>query len=435
MGFKELKSQLDAYDNTDFYRMELTDLNMRMDPCWYGYNGMSTFSSMASEPLSNLQYNLGMFGNYINSYTYNMQTPIYNSMFSLKYIVNNTPEVKINSELFSELMTVGGYTAYKNNYNLPIAYCVDNNIINWQPTSDNPFENQNEYISNSTGVNDVLENLPINDIEYYNINDFGEELNNGKFVFYKTNSGSSSSSFVVNYVLEETQNVYVYVDSESVANDTITIRANGEFVSDQNIDEEYIFDAGVWKEGTVISVSIPIKDENASGYVDCFVTGLNMDKFKQAYNILNSSAMNVKEFKESDITGDINAQNDCVVYTSIPYDESWNIYVDGQELSSESIVKLGNSLLAFKLSKGQHTVELKYKAQGLTAGIIVSVVTALSLIAFAVISNKKKKKAILSSNLGTLIDDNSDSGEISVESVKSENLENQTIPKEENDSN
>ena len=93
--FRKLKNALDTAENNEFYRMELTDLRTRMDPCWYGYNGASVFSSMAYESLSNLQDDLGMMSNRINSYTYNPQTPVYNMMFSLKYIVNNKFYLKL----------------------------------------------------------------------------------------------------------------------------------------------------------------------------------------------------------------------------------------------------------------------------------------------------------------------------------------------------
>jgi len=395
-SFKTLKTNLDEYDKTDFYRMELTNLNMRMDPCWFGYNGISTFSSMASEPLSNLQYNLGMFGNFINSYTYNLQTPVYNSMFSLKYIVNNSNSVKMNPDLFTELMKQGEYTAYKNNYFLPIAYCVNKDILYWNPTLDNPFENQNDYMLNTTGIDNVLKQLSIKDIEYYNINDFGNDNSNeGKYVFYKTDANITSSSFVINYVLEKRQNIYVYVDSDSVSNDTITIRANGELIADQNISEEYVYDAGIWDEGTVISVVVSVKDESPSGYVDCFVSGLDMDKFNQAYSILKSGAMTVNEFNDTNINGTVNAQNECVLYTSIPYDKSWEIIVDGEEVPSSNILSIGDALLGVKLSAGHHNVEFKYQAKGLAAGNIISAITALVLIAYAVINKRKKKSSVL----------------------------------------
>ena len=39
---------IDSNDK-DFYRTELCYLNTRMDPSYYGYNGISVFSSMAYE--------------------------------------------------------------------------------------------------------------------------------------------------------------------------------------------------------------------------------------------------------------------------------------------------------------------------------------------------------------------------------------------------
>jgi uncharacterized membrane protein YfhO len=84
--YREAISKTYDYDDS-FYRLELSELNTRMDACLYGYRGMSTFSSMAYEDYSGQQYSLGMFGNRINSYTYYTQTPVYNMFYSLKYIM------------------------------------------------------------------------------------------------------------------------------------------------------------------------------------------------------------------------------------------------------------------------------------------------------------------------------------------------------------
>ena len=99
--FREIKTKLDEQDGS-FYRMELTDLRTRMDPSWYNYNGVSVFSSMAYEKVANIQQDVGMFGNYINSYTYRLQTPVYNAMFGLKYIVDND-STDMNPLLYKEL--------------------------------------------------------------------------------------------------------------------------------------------------------------------------------------------------------------------------------------------------------------------------------------------------------------------------------------------
>ena len=60
-----------------------------MDNSWYYYNGASVFSSLANEKLSNAMRDLGMMGNYINSFTYHPQTAVFNAMFDIKYILDN----------------------------------------------------------------------------------------------------------------------------------------------------------------------------------------------------------------------------------------------------------------------------------------------------------------------------------------------------------
>lgn len=76
-----------------------------MDPSYYGYNGISVFSSMAYESYSELQHSLGMFGNRINSYTYNPQTPVYNMMFNIKYLIQTDVSLAPSSNLYKKKYT------------------------------------------------------------------------------------------------------------------------------------------------------------------------------------------------------------------------------------------------------------------------------------------------------------------------------------------
>lgn len=158
--FRDLKNKLDDIEGNDTYRMELTSLRARMDPAWYNYNGVSTFSSMAYEKVANLQEQLGLYGNYINSYTYNPQTPVYNSMMSLKYIVdNNEYNPPLSDEFYEYVGSSGKFHAYRNKYWLPLAYCVNEDITAWSFDSTirlrcrtTTFSAQRESMKSSTGL-------------------------------------------------------------------------------------------------------------------------------------------------------------------------------------------------------------------------------------------------------------------------------------------
>lgn len=388
--FREIKNKLDEREGNDFYRMELTDLRTRMDPSWYGYNGVSAFSSMAYEKTANLQYNLGMFGNYINSYTYNPQTPVYNAMFGIKYLVNNSEKIKLNDKIYTQVASNEKFTAYENKYSLPIAFCVSNNIENWNSSFNNPFETQADFIEKATGVSGVFDTLVPTEINYSNLNEFGDdEIMTGNYMFSKTSVGESSS-FTLTITPEKDQNVYVYVKSDDV--DTITVRdLDGNLQIDQDVDEEYILDIGECKANKPIFIDIPVA-ETASGYVDAFVVGLNTKKFEEAYKIMKSGSINMTEFSDTGFKGTVDAAEDCILYTSVNFDDSWEIMVDGKALTYDDVIQIGDALFGIKLTAGEHKIIFDYQPKGLKQGAIISVISAALVIILLFIPDDKKIK-------------------------------------------
>lgn len=388
--FKVLKQQLDEIEGDDTYRMELTSLRARMDPAWYNYNGVSTFSSMAYEKLANLQEQLGLFGNYINSYTYNAQTPVYNSMMSLKYIVdNNEYNPPLNLNLYEYVSSSGKFNAYRNKYYLPIAYCVDSNIELWSYDSSNPFDVQNDYFYQATGIENVFTQLEISDSYFYNIDPIVIGLDTGYMNYYKTNSDESGNiSFT--FTCGKTQNVYLFIESAGIEYVTVSVGYNQ---YSYNTSREYVYDIGECTAGTPITVEMTVKDSTNSSSLNFFAYGLDMDKFEEGYNKLNSGAMTVESFTDTKISGTVTAVEDCVLYTSIPYDKGWSVMIDGKKVSEDDIIAVGDALLGVRLSEGEHTVEFSFTPRGLVVGSVISVCTLLILIAITVLIRKKKKNA------------------------------------------
>ena len=85
-----------------------------------------------------------------------------------------------------------------------------------------------------------------------------------------------------------------------------------------------------------------------------FVDVLNQDVFEEGYNKLSKSVMTTTKLTGSSMEGTINAQENGLFYTSVPYEEGWKAYVDGKEVT---ITPVGNALVAFNLDKGEHTIK------------------------------------------------------------------------------
>ncbi len=398
--FRKVKNKLDKKEDNKFYRMELAALRARMDPAWYNYNGVSTFSSMAYEKLANLQQQLGLSGNYINSYTYNPQTPVYNSMMSLKYIVNNNsinlPD--FNTDFYNFVTAKAKFKAYENKYYLPIAYCVDKNIKDWSYDSVNPFEVQNDYFEKATGIKDVFKQLKIDNESYDNIDPILNGLDTGYMTFYKIDEAKEGIiSFAV--IPEKTQNVYLFVESNSI--DDILI-SKGQKQYGKYVDREYIIDLGKCEAGVPIIVEMKVKEDKPSANLNFFAYGIDMTAFEEGFHILKNGAMQVETFENTRITGNINAPKDGLVYTSIPYDKGFKVIVDGKQLEEKDIVAIGDALLGFNITEGEHSIELKYFPKGLGLGVGISTVALLVLIISFIVRKKKNVKVAIASEKKTI---------------------------------
>ncbi len=381
--FVAIKDKIDEYEGNENYRMELTALRARMDPCWYYYNGVSTFTSMAYEKVANMQSHLGMFSNYINSYTYNRQTPVYNAFFSLDYIVDNYTGSKpdMNDKYYKEIATQNKYTAYENLYSLPIAFRVNEEIETWTHDNSNPFEVQSELFGYATGIHTVY-----NDIEVTEISGSGAYCSDYTFsdvgcYSYTVNDTSGGASLSLTLTVKESGNAYVYLKTgaNTIANATFTLP--GGTAIHQNIDTKpYILDLGYLNAGDVVSIYAPIK-EGTSGYVYIYGVTLNDSAFEEGYNQLKKDSLNVTSFKERNIEGNINVSQDGILYTSINYDTGWSVYIDGKKVSNDDIVPLGtNALLGVRISEGEHTVQFKYTPEGLIMGCTISITTLIMLL-------------------------------------------------------
>ncbi len=403
--FRTLKSAIDTAEDNEFYRMELTDLRTRMDPCWYGYNGASVFSSMAFESLSNLQDDLGMMSNRINSYTYNPQTPVYNMMFSLKYIVNNATPNTLESPFYSASLKTGKYSAYKNNYHLPIAYCISKSAENWAgedymntwkiETGSDPFMLQGDYFDLATGAGNPFEKMEISYITYSNISPFTESLDGTNFSYSKTTPDADGSA-VLYITTEKKGNVYIYFDVTGASDKSVTITSSLGTIS-QNAHQNCILDLGYFKENETITVTVPFENNNGTLKFNAYT--IDEGIFEKGYNILADTQMLIEEFEDTHIKGRVTAKNDCLLYTSIPYDKGWSVIVDGEKLSDDKVLCFGGGLIAAELEKGNHDIEFIFEAQGLKTGMIISAATAFLLLIIITVSKlrkKQNKKIILS---------------------------------------
>lgn len=395
--FRALKDTLDKKEENDDYRMELTWSNTIMDPSWFNYNGISVFSSMAYEKSSNLQDKLGLDSNYINSYIYYSQTPVYNAMMSLKYLVQND-ERTVNTDLYEKTALCGKYTAYENKYYMPLAYAVSQRMSDLNYDYSSPFDIQNEFWYYATGIYGVFKSIDVLEYSADNLSDNGADFYQDTFSYFKE-STDADSKLTLKYYIPETQNVYLYFKASTIDNIDVYTESSG-FRALQDLSEPYVLDCGKCLAGEILTVDVPIPVGKDSGYIECYAVGLDMDILDSGYEILKQGAMKIEESDDTYIKGTVTVGENKMLYTSINYDEGWTVKVDGKEAKK---LKIGDALIAINLEPGEHEIEFIYEPQGLITGIIISASTLVLLILLLVFNlfYKKSKNNINSNKVKT----------------------------------
>jgi len=383
--YREDINYINENDN-DLYKTELTYLNTRMDPCLYGYNGISTFSSMAYEDYSKLQYSLGMYGNRINSYTYNTQTPVYNMMYNIKYVIYKDEKIRPSTDLYTKYYesSDGKSVVFRNDYFMPIAYCVSDNVNSWDTSEGNPLKVQNEFFEKATGCKDVFKQVDYIKCDYDGVT--GENISqNGSYWFTASEDFGNINLTVKPRV---NGNLYLYVTSKDI--ETLSVEFEDNSSVTQDIDTPYILDLGCRTVDEEIRISL---DCNASsgteGNFDIYCCSVDKTVLDAGYNKLKVTSMNIEKFSETKISGTVEAKENCVLYSSIPYDKGWSVTVDGEKAETFGI---GNCQLGIMLKPGNHTIEYKYTPKGFTAGMLISCFSLLTLIGYLIYKINKNNK-------------------------------------------
>ncbi len=386
-----------------FYRMEVKNNWTCNDAALYGYNGLSQFSSEINANVTSIMKTLGLAADPgSNSFRYLVQTPILNSMLNVKYIISrgepmNDPYFK---EIGSSQLADGTNASYmyQSDYPLSIGYMVNEEIQEWTPSTLNPFETQDSYVYYATGgVRDTFQEITT----------FNEELSVG-VTGYDGGGASVTSSTgataTMAFDVESDGPIFIYAKANNAS--TVKARINsGTPVSFEN-NRGCIASVGKAYEGDTVYLDVTY-NENTGSFIDCLVYTLDEQAWNYAYGLLNDEILQVTEHTDTKIIGTVNAKQDGMLFTSIPYEKGWSAYVDGEKVEIEPVGKItaessGSSdtqmrgaFCAIDVSAGTHEIKFTYIPEGFILGNIVTFSSILLLIALYYVDKMFRKRNAL----------------------------------------
>jgi hypothetical protein len=105
-------------------------------------------------------------------------------------------------------------------------------------------------------------------------------------------------------------------------------------------------------------------------------------------NILKKNSLNISEYGQNKITGEISVDKNKILFFSIPFDKGWKIKIDGN-IEKPMMVNIG--FIGVPLKKGVHNVELAFIPSYFYTGAAISIIAFflfICLIIFKYLRNK-----------------------------------------------
>lgn len=371
------KSAVDMIDkiNSDGSRMEILPRKTCNDNALYDYSGLTVFASSNAKSTTTLMGKLGYAVNGVNSYIYNSYVPLIDSVLNLKYLAFNH-DLGNHAQL-EYLDSVndsnGNYRyIYENKLALSKGFAVNNDIVYWNSDStnkfENPFEVQNDFVQYAANCEPI----------YQMLSPAVESTDNMTVEFtdsyFYAEAAGGTGSFTALQTIENEAQTYIYVDCRAASSITVTVGDSSWNVTPY---EPYIIDLGKLSQGTEIRVQLT-SESTCSGNV--FIASMDTDKLNTAINTMSQHQWNITEHKDGYIKGDISVDEECVMFTSIQYNDGWSVYVDGQKADT---VKIGDALLGVPLTPGSHEITMKYHTDGFPIGINLTLAGILVLVLWA----------------------------------------------------
>lgn len=377
--------QLKEYD-PGFYRTEKTHHRQRNDNFALALRGISNSTSTLNSEAIQLIYNLGYTGR-AHLTQYRGGTPMGDSLLGIKYVIDKKDSTRFDN-LYEKVEEIDDpkYNVYKNPYALSLAYGVSDEIktfeINDSEAYANVFERYNALLPAMTGSDSELS-------VFERISGLNTDSGNCKEIKLATTlrysaPEKSEGYFTFTYTAPYSGNYYFYPDWAGNLDSTDVKIGDGEKISFLERDTDHILSLGYFAEGSEIKLTFYIsKDQSINfytqhGFLWYFNEGVYESSMQELMN-LSQLAIN-NESTDDHIFGTMTTVNDVQsVLTTIPYDQGWKIYVDGEQVES---YKSLDALLSFDIATaGDHNIELKYMPDIYKTGIIISISGIVAFIA------------------------------------------------------
>lgn len=396
-----------AQDSLGYFRVGYRSRHRSNTGLLNNFSSTSYFNSVENKYTNRALKNLGM-QRVIHLMDSSGLMPITNALLAVKYTVNTESEIIQGQaysagDIYNKRQTEGrdiGMSLYTvNDRVLSLGYMVENAVKDYE-FEISPFRNMDSLLSAMTGENIICfeetgATLSCDKVTYAFVDqdhnsEYLDELNADVITYLQHAEDSEYEEGTFTYTIKvDDRPLYAYLNetrfySFSESNDVVTIST-----VDETDCYEYsavplemvpskVFKVGHNESGDYEFKIIFPKDVRKEFYEEQYFCYYDDSQFNKAYDILSKHQWDISEFEGGYINGTISADEDGIMFTSIPYDEGWSVYVDNEPVQKEALLE--GAFVGVPVPSGKHQVEMVYKTPLLNVGAGISLASLAVLL-------------------------------------------------------
>lgn len=386
MGTKDTKAALaymrDQESGNLFYRTETTHSQTLNDGALNGYNGISTFTSSANVKVTKFMQSLGYGAkNTYNRYCYEESSPVSDLFLAIKYRLERNGNV-IDNQFYPIAFSSGNVYLLENSAYLPLGFLAEPELADLSFEHQNDFGFQNRLFRAATGLQeDVWTMIP-------DVSITGEDLTITSQQGYTCSYSDGKDGSGVIYSFTADRNGFACLDFDVSDRNSFSVERNGVTLYSETLSLPQQIAACDVSAGDVITVRLSCKS-GESGTMTVEGAILDAGVFRSGQRLLNESVLELTSFRNTLVEGTIHCNRDGLLYTSIPQDGNWKVYVDGH-LVEHTLV--GDVMTGVMLQKGTHDIRFQYHNEAFSIGWKISGICCLLFVICALTTANRKGK-------------------------------------------
>lgn len=386
--------------DNELYRVEKLVHRRKNDNFALDMNGLSNSTSTLNARVVELMHTLGYAAQSHWSMYIGATAPT-DALFDIRYIIADETDDKPVMDYIHDMYdlyasTDGHLDVYENPYALSVAYAANEAVLSFDTVPEaeederflDPFTYMNELFSALLGYDVKLWNAcHVEDTEIYG-------LDMTFAIDHRAYEANGERTPKLEYLLEIESDDLLYAYFPSDWPRECDLKVNGDKVGTFFDSQSFaIRELGSFEAGDEVNVQLYLQEDELYIRSGCqFFWYFDREAFEEAIAVLKKGIMDARSETDDRVFGTINVPVGCdVVFTTIPYDAGWDVTVDGKSVETLSV--LGDTLLAFRIAEGEHTLELRYRPDCIRYGLILTCTGFVIFGAVSALDIIRKKRA------------------------------------------